>query len=389
MSFQNLFYPNDFSLYAQNNYCDNIDSVDFAGEIALGAAKADRVDIGNVSNDVYINGQLFQPGLMAGYSVVAPSAAVDNNGIIINNTDFEIELETASHTRPGIAALPDIYQQGTNNLFIGVDVADTVDAPENVGVGKNVLQDMALGAEKNCCFGNNAGMNLIDGYNNCFFGYNAGLENLSGHGNVFIGADSYIPDDTSTCFNNVFVGLNTGLALSTPGAYSNLIYIGSGVIGDTDDTVSGVCRIGNTLLKTFISGIRGKTTDQADAIPVLIDSLGQLGTASSSELVKENIHAITETYPVSDIIRDLKPVTFDYICNNNNQKCIRKKPVMGLIAEHTKTVLEDLVVGEEDEATIQYQHLPILLLAEVQRLQNENVQLKLAIQQIKIKLNML
>ena len=41
--------------------------------------------------------------------------------------------------------------------------------------------------------------------------------------------------------------------------------------------------------RAFISGIRGITTGESDAIAVLIDSNGQLGTASSSRRVKEAI----------------------------------------------------------------------------------------------------
>ncbi len=61
MSIQNLFYPNDNVLYAHSLYATNLDSEEFNGEIAVGAAKADRVDIGHAGNDVYINGSLYAP----------------------------------------------------------------------------------------------------------------------------------------------------------------------------------------------------------------------------------------------------------------------------------------------------------------------------------------
>ena len=46
-------------------------------------------------------------------------------------------------------------------------------------------------------------------------------------------------------------------------------------------------RVG-TQTTTFIAGVRGSTTG-ADAIQVLIDSSGQLGTVSSSRRYKEDI----------------------------------------------------------------------------------------------------
>ena len=48
-------------------------------------------------------------------------------------------------------------------------------------------------------------------------------------------------------------------------------------------------RIGSLQTRAFIAGIRGVTTGIANAIPVLIDSSGQLGTVSSSARYKEDI----------------------------------------------------------------------------------------------------
>jgi hypothetical protein len=54
-------------------------------------------------------------------------------------------------------------------------------------------------------------------------------------------------------------------------------------IGTAGVDVSNTCFIGN---------IRGVTTVNNDAIPVLIDSAGQLGTASSSRRFKKEIKPI-------------------------------------------------------------------------------------------------
>ena len=50
-------------------------------------------------------------------------------------------------------------------------------------------------------------------------------------------------------------------------------------------------RIGNPALQSraFLAGVRGVSTGVADAIPVVIDSAGQLGTVSSSARFKEDI----------------------------------------------------------------------------------------------------
>jgi hypothetical protein len=59
----------------------------------------------------------------------------------------------------------------------------------------------------------------------------------------------------------------------------------------------------------FIGNIRSVTTSRFDAIPVLIDSLGQLGTISSSRRYKKEIKPMDQT---SEAILGLKPVTFHY-----------------------------------------------------------------------------
>ena len=59
---------------------------------------------------------------------------------------------------------------------------------------------------------------------------------------------------------------------------------------------SKTIRIGTpgTHRRTFVAGIRGVTTASSDAIPVVVDSAGQLGTISSSARVKHDIRDVGE-----------------------------------------------------------------------------------------------
>jgi hypothetical protein len=80
------------------------------------------------------------------------------------------------------------------------------------------------------------------------------------------------------------------------GGNSNNIHIGSqGTSGD-----NGTIRIGTSTAPAncdncvvqnsfFAAGIRGVTTGNSDAVPVVIDSNGQLGTVNSSRRYKEDI----------------------------------------------------------------------------------------------------
>jgi hypothetical protein len=77
------------------------------------------------------------------------------------------------------------------------------------------------------------------------------------------------------------------------------------------------------------------TTGNPDAIPVLVDSNGQLGTASSSRRVKRDIHDMRDT---TATILNLHPVEFRY-----NSQPPGSPLQYGLIAEEVAEIAPDLV----------------------------------------------
>ena len=113
--------------------------------------------------------------------------------------------------------------------------------------------------------------------------------------------------------------------------------------------------------KSFIQGIRGITTVNANAIAVLIDSAGQLGTVSSSIRHKENVKDISD---MSDIISKLRPVEFNY--KQHKATDIQ----YGLIAEEVEPIWPEMLVYDKEgqPETLKYQYLPIILLKEIQKL---------------------
>jgi hypothetical protein len=88
------------------------------------------------------------------------------------------------------------------------------------------------------------------------------------------------------------LGVDAGINVTTA---NNVICIGT-----SGANVSNSCFIGN---------IRGVTTGFTDALPVLIDSAGQLGTIVSSRRFKREIKPMDKA---SEAIMALKPVTFHY-----------------------------------------------------------------------------
>ena len=149
--------------------------------------------------------------------------------------------------------------------------------------------------------------------------------------------------------NNIALGSSAGHNLTTG---SNNIDIGNdGVAGE-----SSTIRIGSVQTKTFIAGIRGVTTINP-AIPVLIDTVGQLGTTSSSRRFKKQIKPMDQA---SESIHALKPVTFHYKSDATGT------PQFGLIAEEVAEVNPDLVVRDENGEiyTVRYDAVNAMLLNE-------------------------
>jgi hypothetical protein len=99
------------------------------------------------------------------------------------------------------------------------------------------------------------------------------------------------------------------------------------------------------------------TTGIADAVNVVIDSNGQLGTASSSRRFKKEIKPMDQT---SEAILALKPMTFHYKSDTTHT------PQFGLIAEEVAKVNPDLVVRDKDGKpySVRYVQVNAMLLNE-------------------------
>ena len=168
--------------------------------------------------------------------------------------------------------------------------------------------------------------------------------------------------------NNIALGSSAGHNLTTG---SNNIDIGNdGVAGE-----SSTIRIGSVQTKTFIAGIRGVTTINS-AIPVLIDTVGQLGTTSSSRRFKKHIKPMDQA---SESIHALKPVTFHYKSDSTGT------PQFGLIAEEVAEVNPDLVVRDENGEiyTVRYEAVNAMLLNEFLKEHRKNEKQEATIAQLK------
>jgi len=171
--------------------------------------------------------------------------------------------------------------------------------------------------------------------------------------------------NTTTGNGNVAVGWAAG-ASKTGGDFN--IYIGAGV-GFGAGTESNTMRLGDGggISRTFVGGVRNVTTLSANAVNVMIDSTGNLGTVNSSRRYKRDIQDMGEA---SSGLMRLRPVTYRY----TQPYADGSMPVdYGLIAEEVEEVYPDLVAHLKDGEveTVQYHKINAMLLNEVQKQHRE------------------
>jgi uncharacterized coiled-coil protein SlyX len=242
---------------------------------------------------------------------------------------------------------------GNFNTAIGAGTLPANIAFNNTAVGAGALLSNTTG------FGNTANgafalFNDTTGQVNTATGVEALLNNTTGANNTADGVDAL---ENSTRDNNTAVGISALRSLTT-GTSNTALGSGAGINVTTADQVICIGTNGvNVSNACFIGSIRGVTTQNADAIPVVIDSFGQLGTVSSSRRFKDEIRPMDNA---SESILALKPVTFHY---KTDAKGI---PQFGLIAEEVAKVNPDLVVCDANGEiyTVRYDAVNAMLLTE-------------------------
>jgi len=273
----------------------------------------------------------------------------------IGNTALNVNTTGMYNTAVGAGALFNNTNGGTNTA-IGVGaLSSNSSGTANTAVGDDALSANTTG-QNNTATGTQALVNNSLGTGNTANGYFALEGNTTGSNNLALGI--FALEANATGNNNIAIG---NQAASLVHAGSNNIHIGNKGVTTENNTI----RIGTTGVQTsfLIAGVRGTTTGSSDAVPVLIDSNGQLGTVSSSRRFKEDIENMGEAS--RDLMR-LRPVTFRY------QKPFAdgSKPIQyGLIAEEVADVYPDLVAHSADGQieTVKYQVLDAMLLNELQK----------------------
>ncbi len=279
----------------------------------------------------------------------------------------------AANTASGYQALA-ANTTGTWNTASGYQaLLSNTTGTENTATGAGALQLNTTGAA-NTATGWGALTANTTGYDNTASGYQALAANTTGGTNTATGFVALAVNTTgnyntangfqalganTTGNSNIAVGYQAGSALTT--GSNNIDIDNHGAAGESDTIRIG----GSGQTRTFIAGIRGETTGLTDAVAVVIDGNGQLGTVSSSRRYKDDV---ADMAGASSGLMQLRPVTFHY---KSDQNPAGRTLQYGLIAEEVAEVYPGLVAHSKDGQveTVLYQFLPPMLLNEYQKQQ--------------------
>jgi hypothetical protein len=266
------------------------------------------------------------------FNVTGPgNTAVGAETLFSNTGDNSDPPNGRLNTAVGLDAL---YSNTTGNSNTAVGAGTSHPNPEGgpAPLGSNTTGSfntaVGAGSAGPAALGSN-----ITGAFNTAIGQGALGNNTAGNSNIGVGASAGA--DLTTGDNNIDIG-NDGVA-----AEANTIRIGTT----------------GTQTATYIAAIRDTTTGMGDAIPVVIDSAGQLGTMSSSARFKKDIKPMDKT---SEAILSLKPVSFQYKSDSKGTS------QFGLIAEEVAKVNPDLVVRDRNGNiySVRYEAVNAMLLNE-------------------------
>src|SRR6266536_1240531 len=245
------------------------------------------------------------------------------------------DINGGFNTATGVFSLFSNTSGFYNSATGGYSLANNISGTRNTANGYAALYRNT--ADNNTATGAAALYHNTTGGANTANGYDALATNTAGSFNTAVGAAALA---SNTGIGNTALGAGAGSAIT----FGNNVI----AIGNVGANLVGACFIGN---------IRGVTTANNNAVNVMIDSAGQLGTISSSRRFKKEIKPMDKA---REAILALKPVTFHYKSNATNI------PQFGLIAEEVAEANPDLIVRDKNGEiyTVRYDAVNAMLLNE-------------------------
>lgn len=280
------------------------------------------------------------------------------------------------NTASGAGALQSNVSGGENSAVGAAALGSNTTGSSNSAFGQTALQNNDIG-QLNSAFGQGALGDNTSGNSNTASGVGAMQLNTTGSESTASGVgalgsntmgirNTAVGDgamqNNATGNSNVGVGFSAGSNVTT--GSNNIDISNNGTAGDTASI-----RIGaqGTQTAAFLAGVSGVTTGGV-AVPVLIDSNGQLGVTSSSQRFKRDIQPLGTA--AAGALLKLRPVSYHY------RESVVHGPwplQYGLIAEQVAKTYPNLVAygpdGKPD--AIAYQEFPALLIAAIQHQQHQ------------------
>jgi hypothetical protein len=292
----------------------------------------------NGTNNTAIGDDALHDNITGGSNTATGARALRNN-----TGDF--------NTATGTSALKSNTTGESNTADGAFSLWSNRKGTANTATGREALTSNTTG-NRNTANGFEALVKNTTGDYNTASGVNALVANTSGERNTAIGFSS-LENNTTGSFN-VALGAGAGSGVITA---DDVICIGRAMAGAN---VNGTCFIGN---------IHGVTTQNANALPVVIDGAGQLGTVASSERFKKDIATMGRA---SEAILSFRPVTFHYKSDTKDT------PQFGLIAEEVAKVNPALVLPDKEGKpyTVRYDQVNAMLLNEFLKEHREVQELK-------------
>jgi len=272
---------------------------------------------------------------------------------------------------------------GDNNTFVGSNSGSKNTGYSNTFVGSYACGYNAGNGYYNTFLGNLAGSTNTTGYKNLFLGRSAGEANATGYNNVYIG--EYTGGANISGFGNVFLGNRAGSAETG----SNRLYI------DNSNTTSPLI-YGDFANNRVV--INGNGTNNINNRTFFVNgSAGGTGAWwNDSDLrLKKNIATIPDAL---NKVNKLRGVNFDWIDGGMHEKGRQ----MGFIAQEAEKIIPEVVSSENNHYSMQYASVTAILVEAVKELssqnksqsarfdkiEQENKELKEAIEKIRLKLNL-
>jgi len=275
-----------------------------------------------------------------GYKAMQNSTTTSNNppnyaGVAVGSLANQIAAGDGVESDVMVGYNLGVIIRNQNSVVLGTNIPCNMFnlTGSNVMMGNNIAP---LRSEFKCSFLTYAGNNVLGNAtgalgNSMVFGSNT-LTNITGdfQRNDFLGHN--INTSSTSCVNSVCIGMGT---ICTD---NQQIRIGFGTEGNQS---------------CYVDGISGKTTGVADAISVLIDVNGQLGTVSSSQRYKTNVQPLeNKNY------QQLRPVSYFEKRDLNHAT-----KLYSFIAEEVENVDKNLVCFKDNKPfSIYLQYFPMIML---------------------------